>query len=168
MYRHMPRIYIAGPLFSDAEIRYNECLDEFLVEKGFKTFLPQRDGYKLSDLLANGYSISVAMRQIFDRDLDEIRNSDILVLILDGRVPDEGACIEVGYAYGIGKECIGLKTDSRSLMFDLDNPLIVGALKNKIARSFDELDHLLSKIKIKNMGSSPRREINTVECSLTE
>lgn len=168
MYRYMPRIYIAGPLFSDAEIKYNECLDEFLVEKGFKTFLPQRDGYKLSELLANGFSTSIAMKQIFDRDMEEIRKSDILVLILDGRVPDEGACVEVGYAYGIGKECIGLKTDSRALMSNLDNPLIVGALKNRITGSFDELGEFLSQIKVKNIGISSRRGINTAECPLTE
>lgn len=141
-----PKIYIAGPLFSESELRYNESLDDYLVGLGFQTFLPQRDGYKLSELLDKGHSIDAAVGQIFDRDIKEIQESDIVVFILDGRVPDEGACVEVGYAYAIGKDCIGLKTDTRALMYNLINPLIVGALKNRIANSFHELGIILTQI----------------------
>ncbi|PKP58022.1 MAG: nucleoside 2-deoxyribosyltransferase [Candidatus Altiarchaeales archaeon HGW-Altiarchaeales-1] len=141
------RIYIAGPLFSDAERSYNECLNNFFKEIGFETFLPQHNGYKLSDLLVKDLSKRDAINLIFEKDIEEIQKSDILVLIVDGRVPDEGACVEAGYAYSLGKECIGLKTDCRTLMSDLDNPLIVGVLKNRIARSFKELEKFLLEIK---------------------
>ncbi len=141
----MLKIYLAGPLFSRAEMNYNESIDKFLVESGFRTFLPQRDGHRLSDLLDDGTSIAEAMTKIFNLDLEEIQNCDVVVINLDGRIPDEGACVEAGYAYAIGKECIGLKTDSRSLMSDLDNPLIVGVLKNRIAHTFEELLDLLLK-----------------------
>lgn len=143
----MLKIYIAGPLFSEAEIKYNECLNKFLIELGYQTFLPQHDGYKLSELLAKGMSTSVAMARIFNKDIEEIQNSDVVVLILDGRVPDEGACVEIGYAYAIGKECIGLKTDSRTLISNIDNPLIVGALNNRIAKNHKELEKILNQIK---------------------
>lgn len=33
----------------------------------------------------------------------------------------------------------GLKTDSRSLMDNFDNPLILGALEGKIAKSINDL-----------------------------
>jgi len=99
---------------------------------------------------------------IFKRDLDEIRNSDIIIFIMDGRVPDEGACFEIGYAYALGKECIGIKTDSRALMHNLDNPLIVGALDNRIARNFQELRELLFEIKIQ-VGTD-NRVTNKSEC----
>ena len=145
--RLMLKLYIAGPLFSEAEMRYNEHLNKFLVELGYQTFLPQKDGYKLSELLAEGISTSVAMTQIFNRDIEEIENSDVVVFILDGRVPDEGACVEVGYAYAIGKECIGLKTDPRALISNLNNPLIIGALNNRIAKNHEELGKFLSQIK---------------------
>ena len=59
----MLRIYIAGPLFSEAEIHFNERLDRFLSDKGFRTFLPQRDGFRLSELLLNGESNSKAMSE---------------------------------------------------------------------------------------------------------
>lgn len=58
---------------------------------------------------------------------------------MEGRVPDEGACVEVGMAFAWGKECYGLKTDSRSLMNAQDNPMIIGALQGRVAHSFDEL-----------------------------
>jgi len=143
----MKRIYIAGPLFSQAERNFNDYLSNFLEDMGFKTFLPQRDGYKLSELLSNGASKSSAMKKIFELDISEIKNSDIVLFIMDGRVPDEGACVEIGYAYALGKECIGLKTDSRALMSDLDNPLIIGTLKDRIARNFKELEDFLISYK---------------------
>ncbi len=139
----MSRIYIAGPLFSEAEKQYNRYLSKSLEDMGFETFLPQRDGYKLSELLANGDSESFAMGKIFKRDISEIQKSDIVVFVMDGRVPDDGACVEIGYAYAMGKECIGLKTDPRTLMSDLDNPMILGALKDRIARNLKELEDFL-------------------------
>jgi nucleoside 2-deoxyribosyltransferase len=48
---------------------------------------------------------------------------------LDGRVPDEGACVELGIAYGNGKRCYGFKTDTRSIEMGLDiNPMISGCM----------------------------------------
>jgi len=143
---HILNIYIAGPLFSESEIRYNLELDKFLNSLGYGTFLPQRDGFKLFDLLSKGISPSEAINTIFQKDLDVLRKSDIIVIILDGRVPDEGACIEIGFGYALGKECVGIKTDSRSLMDNLDNPLIIGTLNNRIARNFEELRNVLADI----------------------
>lgn len=139
----MIRIYIAGPLFSEAERQYNKYLSDFLENFGFETFLPQRDGHKLSDLLANGTTKSAAMNKIFNHDINELKKADVVIFVMDGRVPDEGACVEIGYAYAIGKECIGLKTDPRSLMSDLDNPMILGALRDRIARNLKELGDFL-------------------------
>jgi nucleoside 2-deoxyribosyltransferase len=158
----MTKIYIAGPLFSEAELKYNLQLDHFLSNLSYKTFLPQRDGYKLADLLLKGIHISTAMDIIFKKDLDEIKNSDIIVFIMDGREPDEGACFEKGNAYALGKECIGIKTDSRALMQNLDNPLIVGALDSRIARNFQDLRELLFEIKIQ-VGAD-NRVTNKSEC----
>jgi nucleoside 2-deoxyribosyltransferase len=132
-------VYIAGPLFSQAELDFNEKVDGLLRELGYDTFLPQRDGNKLSDLISSGKSKNDAITSIFELDVKKIQKSDILLLILDGRVPDEGACVELGIAYALKKECVGLKTDSRSLMDNFDNPLILGALEGKIAKSINDL-----------------------------
>ncbi len=150
----MLRLYLAGPLFSEAERQYNKYLSDFLENFGFETFLPQRDGHKFSDLLANGTTKTVAMNKIFTRDINELKKADVVIFVMDGRVPDEGACVEIGYAYALGKECIGLKTDPRTLMSDADNPLILGALKYRIAKNLKELDVFLYKIKETEEGST--------------
>jgi len=138
------RIYIAGPLFSDAELEYNEKLDKFLSDLGFTTFLPQRDGYKLVEL-EKKVGRKEALRIIFDRDVQEIRVCDAVVFNMDGRVPDEGACVEIGIAYALGKECIGLKTDARGAFGGADNPMVLGALKFRVARSFGEVGEMLGE-----------------------
>lgn len=142
------KVYIAGPLFSHAELEFNEKIDTYLRNLGFETFLPQRDGYLLADLMAQYSSKQEAIDIIFYKDTEEIKRCDLVLLILDGRVPDEGACVEVGLAYAYDKECIGFKSDSRSLMGDMDNPLLVGVLKGRIAKSFSELESLLKEFSI--------------------
>ncbi len=136
-------VYIAAPLFSKSELDFNLILNEFLKNLGFNTFLPQRDGHLLSELVGNGSTKNEAIQKIFQKDSETIKNCDLVVFVMDGRVPDEGACVEIGLAFAYNKECFGLKTDSRSLMDDMDNPLIIGALKGRIAKSFSELEHLL-------------------------
>ena len=50
-----------------------------------------------------------------------------MFFMLDGRVPDEGACVELGIAYASGKRCYGFKSDARSIELDMDlNPMISG------------------------------------------
>lgn len=140
------RIYIAAPLFSEAELEFNKKLDKYLTNLGFETFLPQREGYKLDELM-EVMSGEKAKRLIFKKDLEEIEKSDILVFVMDGRVPDEGACVEIGIAYVLGKECIGIKTDARSLIRGIDNPLIIGVLKSRIAKNFEELKLYLEELR---------------------
>ena len=140
------KIYIAAPLFSDAEKEFNLNVDEYLIGMGFDTFLPQRDGFLMAELLKD-HTKEEAKRIIFEKDVEEIKQSDILVFILDGRIPDEGACVEIGIGYTLGKECIGLKTDVRSLIEGEDNPLIEGALNWRIASNLKELGNMLLKIK---------------------
>ena len=64
---------------------------------------------------------------IFTKDRDEVLKADILFMVLNGRIPDEGACVELGIAYASGKRCYGIKGDSRSIELNMDlNPMITG------------------------------------------
>jgi hypothetical protein len=63
-------------------------------------------------------------------------------------------------------ESWGFKTDSRSLMGDMDNPLITGALKGRIAKSFQELKSLL-KSSIKESSILPNRQNQYIESILS-
>ena len=143
----MRRIYLAGPLFCRAETDYNIAVKEQLSEAGFEVILPQENtmDFDSARMCDPDYSAEVAGR-ICAHDLSLIDSCDILVINLDGRVPDEGACVELGYAYAKGKPCFGLKTDIRVSEFGIDNMMIAGTLKGKIARSIPELAGMLGKV----------------------
>ena len=69
------------------------------------------------------------VRLIFAKDESEILKSDIVFFLVDGRVPDEGGCVELGIGYAHNKRCYGFMTDTRSLELGLLlNPIISGAL----------------------------------------
>lgn len=124
----MNKIYFAGPLFCQSEKEYNLKLATILENAGYKVFLPQRDGYEAAQL--KDKTPGEVSKMIFKKDVSEIANADIFFMVLDGRVPDDGACVELGIAYASGKRCYGVKTDARSLELNLDiNPLIGGCFK---------------------------------------
>ena len=131
------KIFIAGPLFSQAEREFNLKVDGELRKHGFETFLPQRDVGKLDELLAN--EGERAYRAIFERDLRGLDRADAVVAILDGPDVDSGTAFEVGYAYAMGKPVVGLKTDMRVFAKDeeLNNMLAQGI--RALARNFDEM-----------------------------
>ena len=75
-----------------------------------------------------------------------IKKADIVFMNIDGRVPDEGASVELGIAYGIGKRCYGFKTDTRAVEFGLEmNPMISGCMI-EIFKNYDG-DKLVEEIK---------------------
>ena len=119
------RIYFAAPLFSEAERDYNLKIVGILESYGYEVFLPQRDGFLAPEL--EGKTEEEKTEMIFQKDKEEVLKSDILFMLLDGRVPDEGACVELGIAYANDKRCYGFKSDSRSVELDMDlNPMITG------------------------------------------
>lgn len=112
-------------MFCAAEKEYNEKLTELLENAGYSVFLPQRDGMEAAR--TTGMSEEKKAEAIFGLDTSEIRKADVLVMVLDGRVPDEGACVELGIAYALGKPCYGIRTDVRAAERGLDiNPMLTG------------------------------------------
>ena len=119
----MKNIYLAGPLFCQGEKEFNLQLTKVLEDNGYHVFLPQRDGIEAA--LLQGKPEKEKARLIFEIDFNAVMKADILFILLDGRVPDEGACVELGIAYANGKRCYGIKTDTRSIEIDLEmNPMI--------------------------------------------
>jgi|ERR1035437_3617207 nucleoside 2-deoxyribosyltransferase len=123
-----PLIYLAAPLFSEAELSYNQLLAGIL-ERHVDIYLPQRDGGKLVDLVAKGVSKAAAYKSIFERDVQALKEADVLFLVMDGRSIDEGAAFELGYAAALNKLCVGLQTDPRRLLPMGNNPMIQVPLK---------------------------------------
>jgi len=122
------RVYLAGPLFSEAERTFNVRVAES-VEEMLSVYLPQRDGGLMSEMVKDGVESHVAACRVFKRDMDAILQADYLIAILDGRAIDEGVAFELGVAFSHAKRCVGLQTDSRRLASWGNNPMITGALE---------------------------------------
>ncbi len=141
----MPSVYIAAPLFSLAEISFNAGLRESLAPY-LTVYLPQQNGGLVVELSKGATSVLEARRLVFQRDIAAIQSCDFVVIVLDGRVVDEGASFELGFAYALGKECVGLKTDSRQLLPSGDNPMISGAL----SQTFSSVDQLVEWARVRH------------------
>lgn len=131
------RIYFAAPLFNAAEQRFNARLTWQLEERGHRVFLPQRDGFEMAEVDTEAGSDAAAemRRGVFQLDSSEVIAADLMLAVLDGRVPDEGVCVEIGIAWanrnttGGSGRIVGLKTDSRTwLPNDALNPMVSEAL----------------------------------------
>ena len=138
------KVFIAGPLFSQAEREFNLKVDEHLRKHGFDTFLPQRDAGKLDELLVKeGHQ---AYRTVSEEDLKGLEQADVVVAILDGPDVDSGTAFEVGYAYAKGKPVIGLKTDMRVFARHEElNNMIAQGIKTLVG-NFDEVVAELKKL----------------------
>ena len=135
--------YIAGPLFNDAEKAFNLKVDALVQSLGIQTYLPQRDGGESIRMIREGQPPERVRRRLFELDVSQVRACDLFVCILNGRVPDEGTCVELGMAYILGKECIGYQTDSRRFALDYNNLMIENALNGGLALTLDQLSNLV-------------------------
>ena len=122
-----PRLYLAAPLFSKAEIDFNSRLAGRL-SRWLEVYLPQRDGGLLVELIASGHTILEASEIVFRGDTSAILQSKYFLILLDGRTIDEGASFELGFAYAHDKVCVGLQTDPRRLLTAGNNPMIARSL----------------------------------------
>ena len=112
---------------------------------GHETFLPQREGGCVADLPAEIEGMPVR-KSLFKLDCSHMDWCDAVLFLFDGRVPDEGACFELGYCYAKGKRCIGYKTDARSFIDGFDNVMLYGA-PEVVLRNENELRDYMLKLK---------------------
>lgn len=141
MNKRKKTIYLAGPLFTHAELEYNRELKDMMIKKGFSVFLPQEDA---EDAAAEREKQN--QEWIFKKCLEGVNSSDIVVAVLDGVDVDSGTAWEIGYAYARGKPVIGLRTDFRTMSDGIVNLMVemsIGAL----ARDEDELLKILDKFR---------------------
>ncbi len=143
-------IYFAAPLFCKSERDFNINLTKQIEELGYEVFLPQRDGAEKDKSPYDKMSKEERRLAIFSIDRDKILECDIFLFILDGRVPDEGACVELGIAYthkyltNNNKLLIGLQTDIRAAFLGSKlNPMLKVPLDNIITNEESLIEFLL-------------------------
>lgn len=127
------RLYFAGPLFCLSERNFNSDLAAKIEALGYDIFLPQDSGIEEGETLES-LGPEAWSQKIFNLDRDAVLESDVVLFILDGRVPDEGMCVELGLAYadrmhrGKPRSLIGYSTDFRVFSPAGLNAMLSGAL----------------------------------------
>jgi nucleoside 2-deoxyribosyltransferase len=107
--KHAVKIYFAGPLFTQAERRWNAEVARSLRETfGYQVFLPQEH----TDSILEGKK-PFNPKEIYSQNEHAIREATIVVAILDGADSDSGTSWECGFAKAIGLPVIGVRTDFR-------------------------------------------------------
>lgn len=157
-------IYFAGPLFSNAEREFNRILVRKLESLGYKVFFPQRDGVEKDKPEFRHLSKAKRRQKMFLLDIKKVKEADIFLFILDGRVPDEGACVELGVAYCLKrfkkmkKTIIALRTGiGVKAFYDWKlNPMLRGCF-DFFAKTEGELFNYLKKFSL-CPRRGPRRE----------
>jgi nucleoside 2-deoxyribosyltransferase len=150
-----PTLYLAAPLFSDAERDFNERI-ACLLSPFFDIYLPQEHGGLLVDMVDKGMDPNHASNVVFTLDVTALKKCEVVLVVLDGRSVDEGAAFELGYAHALGKPCYGLQTDPRRLLkLGINNPMIDCALR----QVFQSVDDLLSWI-TQNFAAENRQSPN--------
>ena len=125
------RIYLAAPLFTEAERKYNVFLCNILEENVYDVFLPQRE--------VSQYEGSHKPSRIYNADLAGLRNSDCVVAICDGADVDSGTAWECGYACSRGIPVIALRTDFRAFGTDERFNLMIQESARKVVVNIWEL-----------------------------
>ena len=81
------QIYLAGPLFSEAERDWLDRFAQRLRREGFDCFVPHEHFDALAELTP---------AEVFRVDAGGVRSANVLVAWLDGPVVDDGTACEIG------------------------------------------------------------------------
>jgi nucleoside 2-deoxyribosyltransferase len=100
-------VYLAAPLFSDAERAYNRQVAALLRNHFFEVFLPQDSSDNEPGRDRGTHS------RIYESNRQALEDADVVVAIIDGADADSGTAWEMGYAAARQKPVIALRTDFR-------------------------------------------------------
>src|SRR6266568_7871354 len=101
-------IYLAGPLFTQAEWQWNAHLAGQLRSIGFNVILPQE---RALPMLQGSEKFSAST--LFAANVRSLDEADVILANLDGADADSGTCWECGYAFKAGVPILGIRTDVR-------------------------------------------------------
>lgn len=142
-------IYLAAPLFSEAERDFNEKVARKLREAGFDVWLPQES-------LFIGEGTLEEKKLIYEADITALKKCDVVVAVLDGVDVDSGVAFEIGFAAALGKPVMGLKTDHRTFSRFEDINLILEIPLRATCKTINEVIEALKKLKTPRPDHAPK------------
>lgn len=105
------KVYFANDLFNDATLMYNERVVSKIEKElpDVEVYLPQRND-AINDKTQYADSLTIVKA-----DYDELKDSDVLVAVIDS--DDSGVALEIGMFYMMNKPIIGIYTDTRRVAY---------------------------------------------------
>lgn len=103
------RLYLAGPLFTEAEQNWLKALQRELRALGYDVLWP----YELFDQEEVKTWGEATARKLMEGCRDALLGCDLVVALLDGTQVDDGTAWEIGYACARGTPVVGIRTDAR-------------------------------------------------------
>ena len=134
------KVFLASPLFSEAERDFNSKVAKRLRNRGFEAWLAQE-----SPFIHEG--TSKEKEKIYEEDISALKACDVVVAVLDGAEVDSGVAFEMGYAVAIRKPVVGLKTDHRAFSKVEDINLM---LEVPLIRLCNNIDDVITELKKSN------------------
>jgi len=131
------RIYLAAPLFSEAERSYNTTLAELLRQHAFVVYVPQEGGDDTPCRDTGEHA------RIYEENRKALSEADMVVAVIDGADADSGTAWEMGYASAQNKPVIALRTDFRRV----GNHEHVNLMLEQSSVVVKSRDELLSQLK---------------------
>lgn len=121
------RVYLAGPFFSDQQIKRLDTIQELLKQNDTigDIFRPGKDEYTAAEFGSFEWQTAV-----FKHDINNINVSDIVVAEIDYKLeeglsePDSGTAWECGYAFAHNVPVIGVRFDEKPPL----NLMLAGSL----------------------------------------
>jgi nucleoside 2-deoxyribosyltransferase len=145
------RIYLAGPLFTQAEQEWLRRLKAQILTRAAAAPVEvcwPHDLFSAQEIADWG---DRAKHEIFARCRDQLDRADAVVALLDGTQVDDGTAWEIGYFSAgrrPGKPIIGIRTDFRKAG-DADNArvnLMIDCSCDSIVTTVDELLREIGKL----------------------
>ena len=155
-------IYVAGPLFSEAERAWLDVLAARLRAEGFDCFVPHENFSELKELTPG---------EVFRVDAAGVRGANVLLAWLDGPVVDDGTACEIGmFAELVAsgdpryRGIVGLVTDLRlqrrrgNAVGDGMNLFVIGAIEanGRVCWSVDDAIDALHELAARRASGSRR------------
>jgi nucleoside 2-deoxyribosyltransferase/predicted secreted protein len=130
------QVYLAAPLFTEAEREYNARVAALLRSHFFEVFVPQEAGDD------SGTRDHDRQESIYSANMKALESADIVVGIIDGADADSGTAWEMGYATARQKPVIALRTDFRKVGANEQ----VNLMLEQSARVVNSTDQLLEAL----------------------
>lgn len=114
----MTCIYLAGPLFTEAERAWHSQTKALLLQSAAQQGMALEVIWPYELITSEEIATlgSAARQEIFRRCKDGLDNAHIVVALLDGTQVDDGTAWEIGYFFSrksAGQTIIGIRTDFR-------------------------------------------------------